>query len=1183
MAGQGWKKRFRLGRGSKNVKRKDLGLEVERLEERQLMAQVGGGGLTTWELALENMKDLNQYTAAEIEDASQWLVGFDQGTNPSGVQGHFAPGAFQATGLIPNAYILTVDPASNAQTSIINVLNNATAVDYFYPLVAKQQTLRFVPNDTLYSSQWHLSNKGVGIDANLEPAWDLATGAGVVIAVVDDGVQTNHPDLVNKIRTDLGLDINGNDNDPNANPNFDFHGTAVAGVLGADTHNGLGVAGSGRDVEIAGIRLIAGPASDAQEARALIHQMQEIHIYNNSWGPPDSGNLGPAGPLVLAALQNGVTNGRGGLGSIYVWAGGNGRQNADNVNYDAYANSRYTIAVGAVGRDGRQAYYSEDGASLIVVAPSNNEQHGIYTTDLTGSPGYNNQSPPDASPNLDYTANFGGTSSATPLVAGVIGLMLQVNPNLTYRDVQHILVNTATVNDPTDPGWVQNAAGHDVNHKYGFGMIDAHAAVLAAQNHTNVSPEVSATSGLVTVNQAIPDDNGVGVTSTATISESITMEYVEIVFNATHTYRGDLEIVLTSPSGTVSVLAGEHFDAGNNYTNWVFTTTRNWGEDSQGVWTITVRDRERLELGTFNSWEVRVYGTDGPATPLTYNTTPVDDAVDVSTGTKPRITFNQGMRFGTSGTVTIYHAADNSIFEQFDVATALDRLSMVGNTMWIDPTNDFAVNTDYYIQITAGALLTLGNSPFDGIVDATTWSFSTGTATAPAFVPSQSFVVAPQTGGRTVQIRVEATGQTLSLTPFPTMSASVGLNTALGDVNADGIDDIVVSTSAGHTSEVVVYSGRTGAELRRFAAYPGFGGGVNVATGDVDKDGYADIITGAGAGGGPHVKVFSGRTGAEIMSFFAYNPGFRGGVNVASGDTNNDGYADVITGAGAGGGPHVQVFSGQNGAVLRSFFAFDPRFGGGINVGAGDVNRDGYADIVIGAGAGGGPHVRVFSGLNGGELMSFFAYDSRFAGGVNVSTNDVDGDGYAEVITGAGKGGGPHVQAFSYDGRTLASFFGFAPSFTGGVRAAFSTFQSRALTFDGVAGSGNVAISESDLAAAFEAAVGQWASAGLDSADLSRLSRVNVGLSNLPGNILGLARENSIIVDATAAGRGWALPGDLSDDGRVDLLTALTHELGHILGLDHSESGLMDDLLAAGVAHQPTDADLDRVFARYED
>jgi subtilisin-like proprotein convertase family protein len=1181
MASQGWKKRLRLGRGSKNAKRADSRLEVERLEERQLMAQVGGGGLSTWELALENMKDLDQYSAAEIENASEWLVGFDPGTNASAVAGHFAPGSFQATPLIPNAYILTVDPASNAQTTIVNVLSNASAVDYFYPLVAQQQSTRFAPNDTHYALQWHLNNTGAGVDANLEAAWDIATGAGVVIAVVDDGVQTNHPDLVNKIRADLGLDLNGNDNNPNAGNN-DFHGTAVAGVFAAETNNNLGVAGSGRDAEIAGIRLIAGPASDNQEATALIHQMQQIHIYNNSWGPADSGVLGPAGPLVLAAIQNGVNNGRGGLGSIYVWAGGNGRQNNDNVNYDAYANSRFTIAVGAVGRNGIQAPYSESGASLIVVAPSNSALGGIFTTDLTGSNGYNNQNPPDSSPHPDYTANFGGTSSAAPLVAGVVGLMLQVNPNLTYRDVQHILVNTAVQNDPGDPDWTTNTAGHDINHKYGFGMIDAHAAVLAAQNHANVGPEVTATSGVVAVNQSIPDNDNAGISSTATINESITMEYVEIVFNATHTYRGDLEIVLTSPSGTQSILAGERGDNGDNYTNWVFTSTRHWGEDSQGTWSITVRDTEGGLVGTFNNWEVRVYGTSGTSGTISYNTTPVDDATGVSTGTKPRITFNQAMQFGTAGTVTIYHAADNTVFEQFDVTTALDRLSIVGNTMWIDPTNDFAINTDYYIQITAGALFTLGNLSFDGITDSTSWSFSTGTATAPAFVQSQSFVVAPQSGGKTVQIRVEATGQTLSLTPFPTMSANVGLNTALGDVDADGIDDIVVSTTAGHTSDVVVYSGRTGAELRRFAAYPGFGGGVNVATGDVDRDGYADIITGAGAGGGPHVKVFSGRTGGEIMSFFAYDAGFRGGVSVAAGDINRDGYADVVTGAGAGGGPHVRVFSGQNGGELMSFFAYTPGFTGGVNVGAGDVNKDGHADVVTGAGAGGGPHVRVFSGLNGGEIMSFFAYDSRFAGGVNVSTNDVNGDGFADVITGAGQGGGPHVQAFSHDGRTLASFFGFAPTFTGGVRAAFSTFQSRALTFAGVAGSGNTPISQSDLASAFEAALGLWSSAGLGAADLSRLNSVSVGLSDLPGNILGLARENSIIVDATAAGHGWALPGELSDDGRVDLLTALTHELGHILGLDHSESGLMDDLLAAGVAHQPTDAELDRVFARFD-
>jgi hypothetical protein len=142
----------------------------------------------------------------------------------------------------------------------------------------------------------------------------------------------------------------------------------------------------------------------------------------------------------------------------------------------------------------------------------------------------------------------------------------------------------------------------------------------------------------------------------------------------------------------------------------------------------------------------------------------------------------------------------------------------------------------------------------------------------------------------------------------------------------------------------------------------------------VNGDGRADIIAGAGPGGGPHVKVFNAVQGNLLHSFDAFDPSFKGGVRVAAGDVNGDGRADVIAGAGPGGGPHVKVFNGVQGNLLHSFFAFDPTFQGGVNVAAGDVNGDGRADVVAGAGPGGGPHVRAFSGVDGSPLAAFDAF-----------------------------------------------------------------------------------------------------------------------------------------------------------------------------------------------------------------
>jgi glucose/arabinose dehydrogenase len=288
-----------------------------------------------------------------------------------------------------------------------------------------------------------------------------------------------------------------------------------------------------------------------------------------------------------------------------------------------------------------------------------------------------------------------------------------------------------------------------------------------------------------------------------------------------------------------------------------------------------------------------------------------------------------------------------------------------------------------------------------------------------------AFAVGQGPGGSLVRV-FDAGGRLVSnITAFPGFTG--GVRVALADIDGNGQRDVVVAAGPGGGPHVKVFA-TDGTLLRSFFAYvPTFSGGVSVAAGDLDGDGDADIVTGAGPGGGPHVKVFAGPSLAETRSFFAYAPTFTGGVNVAIGGGR------LVTGPGAGGGPHVRVFNGSTGAEVRSFFAFDPTFGGGVSVAAGDTNGDGQADVIVGAGAGGPPRVRVFS-PTGTVLQDFAAYAAGFGGGVRVAAADLDGDGKADIVTGAGGGGGPHVRGF--DGETaapLASLFGFDTTFTGGV------------------------------------------------------------------------------------------------------------------------------------------------------
>lgn len=359
----------------------------------------------------------------------------------------------------------------------------------------------FLPNDPLFRNQWHLLNSGqqvgnpdfqdifgvVGEDINVVPVYGMGlTGAGVTIAVLDDGVQLNHPDLAQNIN--LGLSFDAINPFGNGNPDFDAgdaHGTAVAGLIAGLANNGIGGAGVAPGASIVPIRLIVAQGQTEQAfIDAFRHATQTIDITNNSWGPAAVRELAGPTPNQLLALRDSIIFGRGGLGVIHVFAAGNdagatftfGFPNVgglDSAGYDGWVNSRYTIGVTGVDHDGfynnfdgTTTGFAETSASVLVAAPTGSGGidigddtglgSGLFTTDLTGEFGYNLAPDPDTNQEFDrdflddtdYTARFGGTSGATPLVTGVIALMLEANDQLSWRDVQEILVRSARQNQP---------------------------------------------------------------------------------------------------------------------------------------------------------------------------------------------------------------------------------------------------------------------------------------------------------------------------------------------------------------------------------------------------------------------------------------------------------------------------------------------------------------------------------------------------------------------------------------------------------------------------------------------------------------------------------------------------------------------------------------------------------------
>jgi hypothetical protein len=298
--------------------------------------------------------------------------------------------------------------------------------------------------------------------------------------------------------------------------------------------------------------------------------------------------------------------------------------------------------------------------------------------------------------------------------------------------------------------------------------------------------------------------------------------------------------------------------------------------------------------------------------------------------------------------------------------------------------------------------------------------------TTPAFLTGAELVAGSDAGGPPlVRLIDPATGNVNSqFLAFPGNFYG-GVRVAVGDVTGDGVNDLVAAAGPSGGPQVTAYDGLTGGVVTSFLAYPSaFSGGVFVAVGDVNGDGRGDIITGAGAGGGPQVSVFDALSRQLLASFSAYAQDFLGGVRVAAGDLNGDGEAEVVTAPGFGGGPDVRAFSvdtATNSIVkVAGYYAMDPNFYGGLFVSVGDVTGDSTPEIVIGAGPTGGPRVDVFT-ATGVPLTSFYAYGPTFNGGVRVATADLTGDGVDEIVTGAGPTGGAQVNVYSLSGGGVTS------------------------------------------------------------------------------------------------------------------------------------------------------------------
>ncbi|KAJ8369050.1 hypothetical protein SKAU_G00090780 [Synaphobranchus kaupii] len=462
-------------------------------------------------------------------------------------------------------------------------------------------------NDPRYPKQWHLHNEvRVGMDINVTGVWERnITGSGVTVVVVDDGVQHTLQDIQPNYSPEGSYDLNSNDPDPMPHPDArsdNHHGTRCAGEIAAAPNNSFCAVGVAYGSRVAGIRVLDGPLTDSMEAVAFNKHYQVNDVYSCSWGPDDDGRTvdGPH-PLGKAALQHGVIAGRRGFGSIFVVASGNGGQSKDNCNYDGYANSIYTVTIGAVDESGRMPFYAEECASMLAVTFSSGDKQlrSIVTSDWSLQQG------------TGCTDGHTGTSAAAPLAAGMVALMLQVRPCLTWRDVQHIITYTATKYEDRRADWNTNGAGFHHSHQHGFGLLNAWRLVNAAKVWESVPFLVSYQSPVLSEEEPIP---AFPVKLTLTwnvtaadlrLSGMQTLEHVSVTVTMTHPRRGNVEIMLACPSASLSVHRGPIGLHGLDLFQCALL-----GERAEGQYRLELTDHsEPASLGKLKHWKLTLYGS----------------------------------------------------------------------------------------------------------------------------------------------------------------------------------------------------------------------------------------------------------------------------------------------------------------------------------------------------------------------------------------------------------------------------------------------------------------------------------------------------------------------------------------------------------------------------------------------
>lgn len=471
-------------------------------------------------------------------------------------------------------------------------------------LPIKEAEERLGIDDPLFERQWHLINPLFpGNDVNVKDLWyDNITGKGVVAAIIDDGVDYESEDLRDNFCEEGSWDFNDNQKLPKPKLVDDHHGTRCAGEIAAVKNNhycGIGVAYGSK---VSGIRILSGELTAEDEAASLVYGLDINDIYSCSWGPSDDGRhlQGPS-ELVKKSLVKGILDGRNKKGALYVFASGNGGSYGDNCNYDGYTNSIYSITVGAIDHKGLHPPYAESCAAVMVVTYSSGSGEFIHSTDI----------------NDRCNDRHGGTSAAAPLAAGIYALLFEVNPDLTWRDVQYLSVLSSDEIKNSDANSQLGALGKNYSHRYGYGKLNAAKLIEMAKDWKNVNPQ----SWYYHPTQLLENEwtnttdkelvHSIKLSGNALKKWNLkTVEHVTVTVNIEADVRGNVEIDLVSPLGIVSNLGvvRPHDSSPEGFQNWTFMSVAHWGEKGIGDWKLKVRSTSDGNKVKLNSWRLKIFG-----------------------------------------------------------------------------------------------------------------------------------------------------------------------------------------------------------------------------------------------------------------------------------------------------------------------------------------------------------------------------------------------------------------------------------------------------------------------------------------------------------------------------------------------------------------------------------------------